>query len=47
MDELLTEKEIKELEKLQGEYQRMKKKRKNEKRDENVRKRAKTRAQKL
>ena len=47
LDELLTEDEIKELEQAEIEYQKEKKKRKKVERDENMRKRAKKRAQTL
>ena len=47
VDELLTEDEIKALEQTEVEYQKEKKKRKKIKRDEDMRKRAKKRAQTL
>ena len=47
VDELLTEDEIKALEQAELEYQKEKKKRKKVERDEDMRKRAKKRAQKL
>ena len=47
LDELLTEDEIKELERREIEYQKQQKKRKEGERDENMRERAKKRARKL